>query len=150
MQGKIPKIEKPEFYLDFAFNRATKHGLTIKSKTKKKGVDKFKEVEKEKIREISIQLNQKLETIVKKYPNGQKTHQFYIELMKTLTDLSELNKSIESLGWAIKKITKLTSEHLKKMNTSTTKITIVKHKNTYYGRVSSVMKKIRGHLSNLE
>jgi len=150
MQNKIPKIEEPEFYINYAFNKATKKEKTIKSKSKKKGIEKIKEIEKEKIKEISKQITNKIQTITKKYPNGQTTHQFHIEIIKTLTNLSELQKALESLEWATKKTVKLTSEHLKKINQANTKTTITLHKNTYYGRISSILKKIKKHLKKLE
>jgi len=66
MQNKIPKIEEPEFYINYAFNKATKKGKTIKSKSKKKGIEKIKEIEKEKIKETSKQITNKIQTITKK------------------------------------------------------------------------------------
>ena len=150
MIKKTTKIETPEYYINYAFSKATKAALTEKSKNRTKGIIKLKKIEQIRIKEVEAVLKVQIDKIIKTFPHNKNQSEVYIEIIKSLASIEDLEKALTSLDWLKQKLKKLTQEYVKKINNAISVRTVRNHKTTYYGRVSSILKKLRKNLEALE
>jgi len=147
----LKKIEKPQFYLDVAFNRATKKIKELKqSKKEKDQVKKAKSLEHIRIDIIESNLNDPLRQIISCFPSIDSLDKFYVELIKCTLDYSDLKKSLGSVDWAVKKISLFSKEYKRRASRLNEIDQINKNRREYYGRISSVLKQIKKYLLYLE
>lgn len=146
----LVSVEDGRFYLDIAFKRAKKKASEKKLASKIDHLTKVKILERMKADIIKDTIEHAFKKIEESYPSIDELPEFYKELCSSHFNTEELKKSLGSLKWARDKITELTRlTHGNIRNASTTD-RVSKITNTYYGRVSSVMKQINKHLELLE
>lgn len=143
----VPKIEKPTFYLDVAFGRARKRAKSPEGRNK---LEKIRVKELSKLEIVSKTLQEKLRTIITKFPNIDNLTEFYNELIRALLEYKQLKKSLGAVNWAQQMISEYTGKYKGKIKGARSLDDINKHKKEYYGRISSFIKQISDELEYLE
>lgn len=124
----LPTILNADKYLETAFNRS-----------KKISVKKNLDADKTRAIEFTKYLVNVLKKISIDFPNLDAVSEFYYELIDSVTDIDNLRKSLSRVTWASTKIKELRKEHAKEFQ-----------KKEFYGRVSSIMKRINPALKFIE
>lgn len=119
---ELTKVESPKFYLDVAFKRA-----------------KEKKEPRERMDKFTGYLTQALKKIIHSYPNIDNLPEFYLELVRSQLDYRYLKKSLGAVDWAVNKLKEFHKKYVKNENLK-----------EFYGRQSSVLKKIKRNLVYLE
>jgi len=147
---KIKAIEKPQFYLDVAFKRATKQADSMRTSIKGPALVKSKRIEREKLVVTKKTLEQKLRDIVQTYPDLSKLPIFYKELIKSTLDFGEIKKSLGGVQWAITQINRFFTLYTEKIKRTGHIENINKYRKEFTGRISSVLNQIKKELAYLE
>jgi len=133
---KIPPILSADELLDKAFGRAKK----IRSRDKK-------EKTINKISTVKQLLNNTLQKYVKAFPSFDNLHRFHYELIDLLVGVDKLKKSLASLDWARKKISRIAANGIKKAKREDADYKKIIAE--VYGRISSIVYEINPHLTFL-
>ncbi|MEM4260559.1 MAG: GTPase [Candidatus Woesearchaeota archaeon] len=142
----LQKIEKPDVYINIAFNNArVKTSKLIIRKTKSRE-EKLLIICREKIKRFGMSLNKQLSYIVENFPKIGELSEFYQDLCKISFDVDKLKKALYSLKWSTRMIEELTNKY-HNLISKTKKIEIEKE---YYGRTISVVKKLLNNLEYIE
>ncbi len=143
---KICHIKKSEEILDKAFKRASKISdlESIKDPLLRK---KTRDIEK--IITIRNVIYNELNKIIKSFPNIGELSDFYRDLLETVCLEKELKHSLASLNWAKLKIDELAGQYKRKIKNAKNFNEIDKNRRAFYGRVASIMKKLRLNLEFL-
>lgn len=144
------KVEKPDFYLEIAYSRASRKIDELRPKLKKDRLPKSKTLELTRIEIINTKLSESLTKIIKSFPNLDNLDEFYRELIKVSLDYGYLKKSLGSVDWAVKKNRDFFKIYKNKIKKSQDLTLINKYRKEYGGRVSSVIKQIKHNLAYLE
>lgn len=145
---KIPSISKGNFYLDVAIERGKKHanGLTIKTKDEdKKSLIK----ERERVKVVKDSLVKSLSSIITSFPGIDGLSEFYYELCVATFDVDAVKQGLSTVSWAVKKICELESNFSRGVK-GKKKEDIIRLKKSFFGRVSSIIKRLNGKLDLLE
>ncbi len=143
------KIEKSDFYLNKAFETSQKSAKSKKYNLKNKR-ERKKKSEKYKIFVFCKTLRKDIERIKDMFPDPEELNIFYQELFDTTIDKEKFGKALASFTWFTKKITNLEREYSKKIEDSIYLKDIERYKKEFYGRSSSIVKKISKHFTYLE
>tara|TARA_Y100000310_G_C20636300_1_gene791336 strand:+ start:454 stop:1392 length:939 start_codon:yes stop_codon:yes gene_type:complete len=145
-QYLIP-VERSKNYLDVAFRKARE-----KSNKKLTGewLEKIRRKEMIRLDVIKDQLTQRLDKVVKSFPNLEQLPEFYVKLLKLTVDFGMFKKSLGAVSWAIGKVRFLHKNYVRQLSKTSERSKIAKLKNEFYGRVSSVVKQIDKELVYLE
>ncbi len=108
---------------------------------------KFREVEK-KISSVGDRAVSILKEILESFPDFSKLDPFYKELLETYFKIREIKKALSSINWAKKKIESLKREYLKKVRGNPKRAKDIRRE--FYGRVFSIIRKIRDAFELLE
>jgi nucleolar GTP-binding protein len=149
----LKKIESPDFYIDVAFRRATERAeiirLSFNGKTVSK-LQKSKAIELEKLAIIKQTINEAFEKIGKNFPSLDDLPEFYKQLVSVTLDYELLKKSLgaaNSLRLVLNDIYRHYNFKIKKCNDITK---INDYRREFYGRVSSLPKRIKKEMAYLE
>ncbi len=144
-------IEKPQFYLDIAFSRATKRANQIRSELKGlTQLTKSRRIESEKLTTVRKSLEKKFNQILTSYPSLDQLPPFYNELVRCTLDYGQIKKSLGAVQWALKRIGILYVQYHTKIKKTKDMPSVNKYRTEFYGRVSSVVKQIKAELAYLE
>lgn len=145
----LSNIEDYKSYLDVAFGRARKKVRDTSLKIKDKLVKK-KRLEQIKVESVSDSITVAMLRIEKSFPSIESLPEFYKELCKLSFDIDEVKKSIATLKWASDQIRSLSRETSRNIKMAKSEASVTKYRDAFYGRASSVMKRIRNDLALLE
>lgn len=149
----LKKIEDADFYIDVAFRRAaeqaniTRSALSGKSASR---IEKSKSIELEKLATIKQTISEFFEKIGRNFPSLDDLPEFYKELVKTTLDYETLKKSlgaVNSSRLVLYDIFRTYNFKIKKCNDLQK---INEYRREFYGRVSSLPKRIKKELAYLE
>lgn len=146
----IPKIEKYEVYIDYAFKAAQKRAGEIRTDAKGSRFEKSKKIELERITEVKKVLHKHLNTLLKSFPSLDSLTEFYKEMIRNLLDYPELKRSLGAVKWATEKIDFFFRQYSQKIKSTEEQAKINALRREYYGRINSVLKQIKGPLNCLE
>lgn len=147
----IAQVGDPDFYIDLAFKRANKKAQEARfEKVKGTRLDKSRRIETAKIKEINRILMRQMDLIIKSFPSFDDLPEFYKELIKTFTNYEKLKKSLGAVNWVKKKISEFDTIYARKIKGTIDMNLINKHRVDYYGRISSLLKRIKKELKALE
>lgn len=150
---KIPRIENAQFYIDCAFQRASKK--TSQFTTKKKGKVGLEEIQIEKtieitrITEANKTVQKLLNSIVKGFPSIKDLPEFYLELLRATLDTGQLKESLGAVQWSVNRIQNIFSETKQKIRQARNMQKIKQQRNVFYGRLASLVKQIGTNLNYL-
>lgn len=146
----LHKIEDYKFYLDQAFKESKKKGHIAYVRSNGEKTARIRTAEYEKIKIFCSEIKRRLESITKNFPSIDSMPEFYQELVRNSLDYNMLKKSLGAVAWASQEITQLSEDYQKHMRHSKGESDIKKIMNSYYGRVSSVLKQIKENLNYIE
>lgn len=147
----IVKVEKPQHYLDVAFKKASEKASKVRA-TKIKGerITKSKRIELIRISAVKDSLVNQLNKILESFPRIDDEPVFYRELIKTTTDYVALKKSLGGMNWAKKKVIEFFNDSNKKIARCKELGKINGYRRGFYGRISSIIKRIGKNLAQLK
>lgn len=152
----LTAIETPDTYLDIAFGKAKKtverirEKIKINEKVNDPRLDKSKKIEMERISAIRNILYDRLNEIIKSYPNIDRLPEFYKQLVKCTLDYPALKKSLGAVNWASNKVCDFFRFYQSKITKTKDLEKVNSYRREFYGRISSVLKKIKEELAYLE
>jgi nucleolar GTP-binding protein len=152
----LSHIETPDTYLDIAFRKAKKTVENVRGKTpirqesKEPRLEKSRKIETERISTIRNILYDRLIEIVKSFPSVDQLPEFYRELIKCTLDYPDLKKSLGAVNWSAKKVNEFFRIYQSKIAKTRVLEKINDYRREFYGRISSVVKKIKDELAYLE
>lgn len=148
----LPTIPTAQDLLDTAFGRAKKRGAVLLSSTNRK-TDKTllkKKIAHEKIIAVKDHLTKEFKRIIDAYPDFAGLPEFYEQLCATQMDLDAVRQALGRLQGSIKSINeqaKAAQATIRKTHTTTDAKNAI---NTFYGRLSSLLKRLDKPLSTIE
>jgi nucleolar GTP-binding protein len=148
----IPKVEPVDAYLDGAFRRGRERAQDIKSK-KKRGpitLGQTKDLELEVMKAAAKSLIKGLTRITESFPIYEKLPIFYQELMRCSFDVAQFRKSLGAVNWAANQVERFFMFYTGKIKTVQDHRSVVSQRAMFYGRVSSILKQVKGDLHYLE
>ncbi|MFW6231395.1 MAG: NOG1 family protein [Nanoarchaeota archaeon] len=147
----LQSVETYDVYLDTAFGRAKKKGAEAQNSLRTKDkVIKAKTVEIRKVDSVRDVLREAMLRIEDSFPSMDELPEFYKELSAISFDVDETKRSLGALRWTTEQISGFARETTKNIKKATTKEKVLSYRQAFYGRVSSVMKRINKHLKFLE
>lgn len=135
--------------LDRAFKRASK-SINLSFKPNTPSYIKARKRENYRIQVVNDYLINKLEEIVKSFPSIDNLHPFYNELLDILVKKDTLKINLGSLGGTIHILKKIAKEIKSKIRKSNIPEEIARYRLHFYGRISSIIKKLNSQLIFLE
>lgn len=138
------KIEKPEFYVKKALNRAGKAKVKVKDRKKK---ERIKVMESMKTAKDSMY--EDLTRIEKNFPNLNEVDKLYEELIEIKIGTRKLKENIGRMNWTKNKIVQLHKDYKNRIRAAK-EGNMERIRREYYGRTSSLIKKIGKELRFLE
>lgn len=135
-------------YLDSAFGLARKDKLILKGITSQ--VNRARKVEINKLTIINEYLYHSLDNIIKKFPRVDKLPIAYQKLFPCYLDVDEYKRHLGAIRWGRQRVSQLSNVYGKKIKTCTDAKEISDMGKSFYGRVSSVLKKISDSFIILE
>jgi nucleolar GTP-binding protein len=153
---ELKHIETPDTYLDMAFRKAGKtvdksrEKTKINEKSEDPRLDKSKKIETERISTIRNILYDRLNEILTGFPSIDGLPQFYRELVRCTIDYATLKKSLGAVNWAAKKVNDFFKIYQSKINKTKEMGKVNQYRREFYGRISSVIKRIENELAYLE
>lgn len=143
-QKKIPHIHTPEEFIDIAFRNASAEARKVKSK------DRFlrkKRSEETRIKEASKYLKSYLATLDKFRDVLDNLSPFQLKLLNINIEVEEILATLDSFKTTLKSLENLERRSRKRMRTS--KGDYVTIRKDFYGKASSIIKKLKPHLELL-
>ncbi len=135
-----------EELIDKAFRRASK------IKEEKSISDKLlrvRDMETKKINTVASVITTHLSGIVRSVPSLNELDEFYLDMVEIIAGKVQLKKSLAALSWASQKISALEAEYRTKIKKEQDIRKIKNLRREFYGRVNSILKKIRHDLEFL-
>lgn len=139
----IGKIDNYEKEIDIAFSRASRRVEDFREKVKGEDrIVKSKTLEIERVKTVKDELSGFLKRVFEANPKFDELHPFYIEMISLYFDIGKLRKSLAAMQWAKRKIDTLGSENISQIKRAMYVKEINPLRNSFLGRVNSVMKQI--------
>ncbi|MFH1505563.1 MAG: GTPase [archaeon] len=146
----LKNVETSQFYLDVAFNKASKKASLMRSKKINNMLTKSRRIEEARISSVRDTIITALNRIITSFPNLDNLPEFYEELVKVTLDYEKVKKALASINWARTKVNELSGVYFRKMRTVKERSDASAVRMQYYGRISSVLARIDKHLKLLE
>lgn len=145
MSFRIPTVLSADEIMDKSFKRA--------AKISKKGTDALDGKKKTTLAKITASgdiVVSTLNTYVDKFPRVDKEEDFLPELIDLVIGIDRYKKALGAVRWASSRIEKLKNESLREVKRSKDPRIIDGAKNSFYGRLSSYIKRINEDLLFLQ
>ncbi len=149
----LGKVETADKYIDIAFGRANDAANLDREKISEQKLsnpERSKHIELAKVEAIADTLRQHLSHILIAFPKVDDLPEFYQQLVKCTLEYSDLKHALGAVNWADKRIFDFRKFYLDKIKRTRDFISINGYRKEFYGRVSSVVKKIKKELEYLE
>jgi nucleolar GTP-binding protein len=141
---RIVIVDK-EKLINFAFSQAS---LRVeKSVFSGNRVEKAKKKEIMRIKTVGKIVSRELFSVVKSFPDLEKIPEIYKNLLNVFVSASTLKDALARISWASKKILELQKLYVKKLKGVRTSNDARNLRKEFYGRVSSILKKLKKELS---
>lgn len=144
----LPHTYRSQHYLDRAFSEARAHKAQVKGMRSE--VNKARKKEILKITAVNEFLSREFSSIIQKYPRINVLPEFYQKLILCYFSIDEYKQHLGGVRWALLRIKQLANIYGKEVKTSTDAAEIPKLATAFYGRVSSVLKRIDKNLRGLD
>jgi nucleolar GTP-binding protein len=143
--SRIPTVLTADEIVDKAFRRASKAEADPTSG----GIDKIRRLELQKVATVRDVLESTLEKYEKAFPSFERLPPFYRELAHAVVDVGRTRQAIAALGWASKTSKQVTRECMRELKRVGTTNELRDIRNKAYGRVASIVAKVKGDLEVL-
>lgn len=141
--GKLGKVETAQTYLDIAFNQAKEYAKESAKTITGSQFQRFQRRELGGINKVHTALVKHLQTIVQSFPAIDNLDPFYRALVSCVVDVAQLKQSLGGVNWAAHRVEDLFREYNAKLRGSRDDTMVLRHKRAFYGRISSVVKKLQ-------
>ncbi|MDR1954866.1 MAG: 50S ribosome-binding GTPase [Candidatus Methanoplasma sp.] len=142
---RIPTVLSADELMDKSFKRA--------SKISKKGSDALDGKKKTALAKVTASgdiVTATLDGYINKFPRVDKEEDFLPELIDLVIGIDRYKKALGALNWASNRIEKLKNESLREIKGTKDPKTIDSIKNSFYGRMSSHIKRVNEDLLFLQ
>jgi nucleolar GTP-binding protein len=142
---RIPTVLSADELMDKSLNRA--------SKISKKGSDALDGKKKTALAKVTASGDIVVTTLngyISKFPRMDKKEDFLPELVDLVIGIDRYKKALGALNWASNRIDKLKNDSLRDIRGSKDSTMIESMKNSFYGRMSSYIKRINSDLLFLQ
>ncbi|MCK4589017.1 MAG: 50S ribosome-binding GTPase [Nanoarchaeota archaeon] len=146
----IRPVGKPDDFFDAAFSRAKKRAAQLRSKGKKLSSGQEKKIEYVRMDIIKDVLESKLIDILKDFPDIDSLNEFYQELIRTTLNYVDLKKSLGAINTSVRFVKKFHRDYIMKFKRANNQKQYDKLRREFYGKMSSVVKRIKNELKYLE
>ena len=144
----LPTIPTPEEALDKGFSRAKK--AANKARTSKIPHQlKSKRIEEIRVRTACQVIQETFKSILEKTPKVEQMPLFYQDYIDVVVGVDQLKKSLGALNWAVGILAKLEGQYAQKIRRGSPE-SAAKIRREAYGRISSVVNRIREELEFLD
>lgn len=150
MNITLGKIESPKFYIDVAFRKASEKARRASPSIRGSRLEKAKTLELIRLESVKDNLSNSLEKIARAFPRFDELSEFYKELIKCFVDYVQFKRSLAFLKWTKKKILVFYKDYSAKIKKGEKISKIKEHRIVFYGRISSLLKKLKKDLEFLE
>ncbi|MFW9831896.1 MAG: NOG1 family protein [Candidatus Thorarchaeota archaeon] len=140
-------IPRSSELLDIAFARASK--LTL-PKSKKPAHIRIRTKEIAKLSKVEDILTDRLQEVVKRFPNFDEIHPFYRTLADTTVPIDNLRQALASVTSAVRIIKQIVRENIQKLKRVQSPEDARRIRISAYGRISSVINRIKPRLSIIQ
>ncbi|MDO8480323.1 MAG: GTPase [Nanoarchaeota archaeon] len=147
----IKSIEPAQFYLDLAFRRMREKGTELRQTRLQGGrIEKSRYIETLKMQVVADTLTSRMQSIVKSFPSLDTLPEFYNQLVRLHIEYGQLKLSLGSVHWLGIRAQKIFQEYRTKlkMNTRFERVNVLSRE--YLGRISSMVKQLKGDFIFLE
>jgi nucleolar GTP-binding protein len=144
----LPTIPTPEEALDKGFNRAKKAANKARS-SKIPHQLKSKRIEEIRVRTACQVIQETFKSILEKTPKVEQMPLFYQDYIDVVVGVDQLKKSLGALNWVVGILAKLEGQYAQKIRRSSPE-SAAKIRREAYGRISSVVSRIREELEFLD
>jgi nucleolar GTP-binding protein len=144
----LPTIPTPEEALDKGFNRAKKAANKARS-SKIPHQLKSKRIEEIRVRTACQVIQETYKSILEKTPKVEQMPLFYQDYIDVVVGVDQLKKSLGALNWVVGILAKLEGQYAQKIRRSSPE-SAAKIRREAYGRISSVVSRIREELEFLD
>jgi len=147
----MKKFENADTLLDISFRAAKDSANRSSAKYRRsKPLVRTKKTEQRRLEIAKKTINNRLRSYNKDFPSIDRLPLFYNRLMHNCLDIDNLRQSLGSLKWCVEKINELYKPYNAKLAKAQTKDQMIAARKGFYGRFSSLLKRINKHLLNLE
>jgi len=149
----LKNVEDYQFYIDLTIAKSNKKADLLRQSISLKSVNKTtksRRIEIERIKIAKEILCGRLYDIHSKFPSIDALPEFYNHLIKLTINVDELKKSLGSVAWADRQISKIFNDAMRKIKTFEDPKDITKISNSSMGRSFSVLKQISKYLVIIE
>src|SRR3972149_4214537 len=129
---ELKKIENAKFFMDLAFNNASKKADLKRTTRITDKLKKSKTVEIERIITVQQVLMKQMQKILQNFPMIDEFDAFYLELIKNYVDYVTLKKALGAVKWIIPKIRTFSSEYTLKIKKCRDMQKISSYRREYY------------------
>ncbi len=144
----IPKIEKPEFYIELGIRSAKRYAATRKLRERVK-TKRIAELESIKADTFARTIMGHIGKVCSSFPSVDQLPVFYKELLEAVVGINELRVSIARMQGAAEKIETMAVDFKRAARASDAE-KILQKKREFYGRASSMLKKSKAAFSFAE
>ncbi|MBU0635854.1 50S ribosome-binding GTPase [Candidatus Micrarchaeota archaeon] len=149
MRFKIHQVWTAQELLDFAFKTTRQSTPDLPKKIRKK--ERWaKEIEKNKIEQVANLLEEKMRSIPNSFPQFETLEPFYQELLDASIDIDKTRRQLGTLKKNARIIQQLRSQTIRQIFQSKSIPRIRKLSQSFYGRTSSIVKRLDKTLKELE
>lgn len=142
---RVPTVLSSNELKDKAFCRASK--ITVNGAS---ALDSKKKTSIAKITASGDIIGDSLTGYINKFPRIEKKDDFFPELIDLVIGIDQYKKSLGAINWAAKKIEKIKIESLRNVRRSKDISAINYIKNSFYGRLSSIIDQVKKDLLFLQ
>ena len=144
---RINPVPKAGELLDIAFKRASKEMLPNIRKSKRKELKPFVAG---KISIAANILDDRLQAVIKQFPDLEKSNDFLNEMISTVVDLNELRRALGHLQSKKKLLKMVLRKSIGAIHKSSNEREISKAEKAFFGRTSSLIRELESDLLLLE
>lgn len=145
--SRLITLYRPQELLDIAFKKASNTRMRVNKRAS--DMSKAKKKESARITMVTDVLMKKVTQMIQTFPTFDNLHPFYLDLIKTLVDINELKDALASLSGTVKVLKQLHREYFYRIQGSTSPVMAGNERKSFYGRVSSVIKRLDDRLNYL-
>jgi nucleolar GTP-binding protein len=149
MFENIPKVEKPDFYIDLAIRSAKKYASSVKPREKHK-IRRQAEIESTKAETFTRTMRSNIEKISASFPSLNQLPIFYKELLDILIGSDKLRMNLARLSGIVPAIEQLQQKMNSKARKANDVLEVQKAKSEFYGRSFAIAKKAKDAFAFIE
>ena len=147
----IHPVEDYKFHLDLAFRRAREKGKKLRSaKLKGSRIEKSNYIEFMKMQSISDTIVYRMQSIIESFPSLDELPEFYNELVRLSIDYAQFKKSLGAVNWLGQRAKNMLKIYKSKLDKNKQFERINPLKTEFLGRISSMIKQVKGDFIFLE